>query len=464
MADSEEKTDEVPKTNLNEHWKGLDVIFQNQLRQYCDTDNTPRFNSLGKELGFNTKQCGFLFDAIKSWTASMTELNNFRREQFITSPYRQPQITSIGPIQSTSSSSPLFENNNHNNHNKNNNNNNYCNSNNGNSNNMQNTNTTNTIDSNRTSSNNHIFAIPSNRNESLSGGKRKRIESDDDEDLNIDSDDDQEYDVLKSPKRKKRKHDDDDSTFDENEEMQHLWTSDANLTEKEQQKLEEDNIYVVEAIRGHKSVGSNKYQYNVKWQGYDDLTWEPPEHLNDFMIKAYWKGNGLKIDKEAAMIMLQHLSLDDDDGNHDDQDYNDDDDDDDIEMERKKVKGNKKKDKDEKKKKKNKSGKKNKKNKSKSKSKTTSPKKNKKENKTKNKNDDIGEVKEYRCEDCNRDFKSGQALGGHNAGKHKDKFEGKNKKKNKKSPKYKAIVHRAIPIIIEIPNDNPLRPSIRLKE
>jgi len=142
--------------------------------------------------------------------------------------------------------------------------------------------------------------------------------------------------ILQNGKKKRRKKNKNNDTFDD------LWNNDLNLTQKEQQQLEEEDIYVVDKVIGHRNIGNKKYEYNVSWVGYEDSTWEPPNHLNPFTIQQYWKNEGIKIDAKGAMIHLKN-------------------------------------------------------------------KKNKKNKKS----------KKFKCIPCNKIFKNGHALGGHNASKHR---------------------------------------------
>jgi len=138
---------------------------------------------------------------------------------------------------------------------------------------------------------NSVYAIPNNKNESISTLKRKTFDFDD---LLLSEEDD-----IKPPKQKKRK--------TQKKNVQTLWSEDSEITDKEQRKLEKEAIFIVESIIGHKQSG-NKYKYNVKWEGYDDITWEPEEHINSYLITNYWKNKGIKVDKEGAMLHLNKIT------------------------------------------------------------------------------------------------------------------------------------------------------------
>ncbi|OHT04110.1 hypothetical protein TRFO_06413 [Tritrichomonas foetus] len=56
-----------------------------------------------------------------------------------------------------------------------------------------------------------------------------------------------------------------------------------------------DEVYVVEAVVGHKK-GKKRDKYQVKWVGYDEPTWEPVELLDNCrdLIIEYWKDQKTK--------------------------------------------------------------------------------------------------------------------------------------------------------------------------
>eukprot|EP01083_Nonionella_stella_P111935 328685_1 len=212
--------------------------------------------------------------------------------------------------------------------------------------------------------------VSSNSN---SGRKRKRIPSLDDDEASIhddheeeedeqdwdgiytdDTDDDMEEDDWLPPKRKRRKKDE---------------------SQTEQQKLEARGLYMVKSILGHRNKGK-KYEYRVRWVGYDDATWEPPHHLNQKMVDQYLESKGLKLNKKGAIVAL------------------------DVDKAHKS---------------RSKSKSKSKKKRSKSKSKK------KKKRKKEMSDEDEKDVKVFECAMCNKSFKNGQALGGHNSAKHPKK-------------------------------------------
>ncbi len=48
-------------------------------------------------------------------------------------------------------------------------------------------------------------------------------------------------------------------------------------------------LYEVEKIMAHRMNGKG-FEYQVKWQGYEETTWEPEENFeDDGLIKDYWK-------------------------------------------------------------------------------------------------------------------------------------------------------------------------------
>eukprot|EP00483_Globobulimina_turgida_P009546 UN09565 len=127
-----------------------------------------------------------------------------------------------------------------------------------------------------------LYAIPTNKNEKLSGRKRKRSELDEMCDDDCD--------------------DFDDSLSDGNDKK-----IQKNLWEHDSENGDNENIFFVDQIIDHKIIGENKYNYNVKWKGYDDCTWEPPLHLNPDTISQYWGYKGFKIDKHGVVSRLNHL-------------------------------------------------------------------------------------------------------------------------------------------------------------
>ena len=43
---------------------------------------------------------------------------------------------------------------------------------------------------------------------------------------------------------------------------------------------EKSRKYVVQEICGERDTSNNQRQYLIKWEGYEDCTWEPGENLN----------------------------------------------------------------------------------------------------------------------------------------------------------------------------------------
>ena len=56
-----------------------------------------------------------------------------------------------------------------------------------------------------------------------------------------------------------------------------------------QKQQQDQQIYEVEKIVAHR-FRRNRYEYCVKWKGYDKLTWEPYENFNGKkVIIQYWR-------------------------------------------------------------------------------------------------------------------------------------------------------------------------------
>lgn len=64
------------------------------------------------------------------------------------------------------------------------------------------------------------------------------------------------------------------------------------------------SVYIVAGILDHRKK-DKKYEYYVEWEGYEDKTWEPPEHLNAYMMEGYWNERGGQRDPEGAMAFLR---------------------------------------------------------------------------------------------------------------------------------------------------------------
>merc|ERR1712062_289144 len=61
-----------------------------------------------------------------------------------------------------------------------------------------------------------------------------------------------------------------------------------------------------EGILDHRQIVDEKYDYKVKWVGFEETTWEPAVHLNPDAIEDYWKGKGFKMDRETGEIEFIH--------------------------------------------------------------------------------------------------------------------------------------------------------------
>ena len=52
----------------------------------------------------------------------------------------------------------------------------------------------------------------------------------------------------------------------------------------------EDEVYEVEAILDHKKRKGGGWEYQVKWEGYKELSWEPRVNLtNNLLLMEYVK-------------------------------------------------------------------------------------------------------------------------------------------------------------------------------
>lgn len=63
---------------------------------------------------------------------------------------------------------------------------------------------------------------------------------------------------------------------------------DADETEEDEEAVEDDTVYEVEAIVDHKGTNKSR-RFLIKWQGYpeSDNSWEPRENINAEMVKEY---------------------------------------------------------------------------------------------------------------------------------------------------------------------------------
>eukprot|EP01084_Bolivina_argentea_P050860 93556_1 len=140
---------------------------------------------------------------------------------------------------------------------------------------------------NKSSEKKSIYAIPTNKNEKICAKKRRRSDIIDNDSFSDYSDSDNE---RKTKKRKKIA-------------IQNILES--AITDKKKEELQQESIYIVDKIIGHREMGNHKYKYNVKWDGYNDTTWEPPENLMSNTIKKYWKSKGYKIDKYGIPCLIE---------------------------------------------------------------------------------------------------------------------------------------------------------------
>ena len=155
-------------------------------------------------------------------------------------------------------------------------------------------------------------------------------------------------------------------------------------------------FFLAKLINNHKGIAEYQtklvadllMEYNIKWKGYADTTWEPKTHINTWSLRDYWAKKGYKIDAEGALEYLKDLPLDEAANN-----------------DRKKRKRNSKKGKKEKTPKRTKS---------KTRDKSKSPKKNKKHSDNDKKHgDNEHDDDKWRCGECDMSFKNGYALNGH---------------------------------------------------
>lgn len=233
INNSDFKKQQNKKMNLNQQWKSLDIIFQNKLMQYCETNNKEKFTILATELGINNIiQHDLLFEVIKSWKESTNKLNKDNVHNNVMTCNNELQIKKT--TQTQQESIPLLEQeykeNNDNNINKN--------------------------INNKTITSNDMTDTQSKINKSLIQSIKEEIKNDN---------------TCKDMK------------------MKSLWNKNNKLTLLELMQLEKDNIYIVEEICDHKCVGNNEYEYKIKWSGYNTQTWEPSKHLNQVLIGKYWK-------------------------------------------------------------------------------------------------------------------------------------------------------------------------------
>jgi len=280
---AEQKSGDVKSAKtINERWKDLDAIFQAQLKECVKIANRGKFDALASKLGFDASDRGDLFECIQTflrclYPPALSPLNDLRYVALSSAP--RPHLAQP-PAADQNEPSPNS--------------------------------VAGTVDSKHS-----FYAIPNNKNERISGSKRKRSELNEEPLPLHDEDDDDEFtasddDDMTSPKRKKRKIPNADSGADDDHDdgdSDNVWTkndgSDVVLTKEDEAKLAEQSVYVVEDILSHRKVSGKKYLYHVKWDGYDDTTWEPKHNLNDKTISEYWESKGADIDAEGAMEFMR---------------------------------------------------------------------------------------------------------------------------------------------------------------
>src|SRR5262249_54758867 len=58
-------------------------------------------------------------------------------------------------------------------------------------------------------------------------------------------------------------------------------------------EIPDEHTYEVEAILNHRNNASGGYEYQVKWRGYEETTWEPADNFHDpKTVSKYWKIKG----------------------------------------------------------------------------------------------------------------------------------------------------------------------------
>eukprot|EP00484_Ammonia_sp_Unknown_P031168 CAMPEP_0197031746 /NCGR_PEP_ID=MMETSP1384-20130603/10650_1 /TAXON_ID=29189 /ORGANISM="Ammonia sp." /LENGTH=469 /DNA_ID=CAMNT_0042461317 /DNA_START=20 /DNA_END=1429 /DNA_ORIENTATION=+ len=289
MADA---TNATHQTDLNTLWKQLDAIFQTKLAKLVEQRDRDKFNQLTAELGFSNTQQELLFDSIGTFMVELASNIN------LSAPFRHPFAMNRGMVahappprhahhtvsHSLLSPIPIAS------------------------------------DGHSNASLPALYAIPNNRNESLSTRhKRKRSDMDNDHDTDDDDDDDFDFDEAAEEDQASDDNDDDDYGVSSPPKkkkrrvtrVEELWQpgKDRDLSVKETRDLEKDGIYVIEQITTHRKQGDDgkKLEYKVKWEGYPDETWEPALHLNESLIEDYWRKRGMRSDPALAAQQLQRM-------------------------------------------------------------------------------------------------------------------------------------------------------------
>ncbi|BGP41197.1 hypothetical protein JCM10450v2_005236 [Rhodotorula kratochvilovae] len=69
--------------------------------------------------------------------------------------------------------------------------------------------------------------------------------------------------------------------------------------QKKKEATPEEPEYVIEEILAHKRKGAD-LKYKIKWEGYDDITWEPEDNVPDGpAVEKYWKKSVKPLDRYA---------------------------------------------------------------------------------------------------------------------------------------------------------------------
>ncbi|GAA6053410.1 hypothetical protein JCM3770_002312 [Rhodotorula araucariae] len=68
---------------------------------------------------------------------------------------------------------------------------------------------------------------------------------------------------------------------------------------KKKEATPEEPEYVIEEILAHKRKNA-ELKYKIKWEGYDEITWEPEDNVPDGpVVKAYWAASDKPLDRYA---------------------------------------------------------------------------------------------------------------------------------------------------------------------
>jgi len=374
INDEQKAVDEVKSAiTLNNKWKDLDAIFQAQLKKFVTNHDRPKFDALAIKLSFDSaSDRDDLFECIKTFIESL---------QFPPPPPSVPTPHSFSQMNHSNGGLALSA-------------------------------TSSRMDHKEPSplSTSFKYAIPNNSNNRIVSLKRKREEDVDDEDsIKDDFTASEDEDVAPKRKRKKRKTShttntnnaptttttvNDEDKDDDEDDLDQLWKTNTVLSKKDQEELATRSVYVVEKILDHtkNSKKCKDFRYKIKWEGYDDTTYEPPSNLNIHTMLDYWENDGGRKDPEGAMAFFKQQDRE----------------------RKKRIKKDKTK----------KKGKKKKSNSSVKKQKKSKKKKSSKQDDSHNDDDDEG-AEVFKCTICDRGFKSIRSKNGHMSVHYK----GKNKKK-----------------------------------